>query len=42
VKEVTHVHGLVHLSAVDDLPGDLDIVVSKVFLDLILVDGVDD
>lgn len=38
----THVHGLVDLSAVDDLPSDLDVVGIEVGLDLVLVDGVDD
>jgi len=38
----THVHVLVELSTVDDLPGNLDVVVVKVLLDLILVDGLDD
>ena len=38
----THVHGLVDLTALDDLPGDLDVVVVKVGLDLVLVDRVDD
>jgi hypothetical protein len=39
---ITYVHVLVELSTVDDLPGDLDLVVIKVFLDLVLVDGVND
>jgi len=40
--QITHVHVLVELSTVDDLPGYLDVVVVKVLLDLILVDGLDD
>jgi hypothetical protein len=38
----THVHVLVELSALDDLPSDLDVVVVKVLLNLVLVDGVND
>lgn len=38
----THVHGLVQLPAVDDLPRDVDVVVVEVGLDLVFVDGVDD
>lgn len=38
----THVHGLVHFTTLDNLPGDFDIVVIKVRLDLVLVDGMDD
>jgi hypothetical protein len=38
----THVHGLVELSTVDDLPSDFNVVVVKVLLDLVLVDRVDD
>lgn len=41
-QNFTHVHGLVELSTVDDLPSDLNVVVVKVLLDLILVDRVDD
>lgn len=39
---VTHVHSLVELSSVDDLPGNLDLVVVEILLDLVLVDGVND
>lgn len=38
----TYVHGLVQLSTINDLPGDGNIVVLEVGLDLVLVDGVDD
>jgi hypothetical protein len=42
IDQITHVHVLVELSTVDDLPGDLDVVMVKVLLDLVLVDGVND
>lgn len=37
-----HIHGLVDLSTFDHLPGDLNVVVVKVLLNLILVNRVDD
>jgi hypothetical protein len=37
----TYVHGFVELSTLDDLPGDLDVVVIEVLLDLVLVDWLD-
>jgi hypothetical protein len=40
--EGTHVHGLVELTAVNNLPGDGDVVVLEVGLDLVLVDGMND
>jgi hypothetical protein len=39
---MTYVHGLVEFSSVDDLPGDINLVVVKVGLDLVLVDRVND